>query len=207
MTGYRADDTHTHALALRNGYLRICERARSKSDAIFKHDRVINDNGSDKAPEARFVVTRSSTLEVPRRRDSHIEKGKPRRVFSIPHKFSFKSFFCKTPQYAAEPESYLSCDGFNCRPEGTQTRPHVVSISLYVDLAPLLTVGQITISACQDPEQTWDSRKGFTLTRVSTSVHILFPGSTANARSCLGDDQSPRSANGCREPATKHSDL
>ncbi|PIL23028.1 hypothetical protein GSI_14335 [Ganoderma sinense ZZ0214-1] len=127
-----------------HGCLRICERTRSKSDAIIKLDRVINDAGPGKTDGPRFtVVTRSSTFEVPRRRESlePVEKRKPRRVFSLPHTFSFKRFFGKPPQ-CTEPESYLECDGFSCRPEQTRTKPHV------------------------DPEKTWDCKKGLTLTQA-----------------------------------------
>ncbi|KAM5543591.1 hypothetical protein V8D89_002842 [Ganoderma adspersum] len=140
------DETHVDAPAPPHGCLRICERTRSKSDTIIKHDRVINDAGAGKKDGPRFAV-RSRTLEVPRRRDSHLEKRRPRRDFSIPHKFSFKSFFRKTPQFA-EPESYLLCDGF-CRLEQTKTRPDVISIS-----------------ACQDLEKTWDCKRGTTMTQA-----------------------------------------
>nr|VWO94161.1 Metacaspase-1 (EC [Ganoderma boninense] len=150
------DDTHVDAPVPPSGCLRICERTRSKSDAIIKHDQLIQDTGANKQDGRRFVV-RSSTLEVPRRaRDSSLffENGRkpPRRVFSLPHTFSFKRFFGKPPQ-CAEPESYLPCDGFSCAPEQTRTKPHVISIS-----------------ACQDPEKTWDCRKGLTLTQAMITL-------------------------------------
>ncbi len=50
-----------------------------------------------------------------------------------------------------------------------------VHLSSCVDLATIiqctvLTLLQISISACQDGEQTWDTTKGVTFTQVRTAV-------------------------------------
>ncbi|EJF58401.1 hypothetical protein DICSQDRAFT_139484 [Dichomitus squalens LYAD-421 SS1] len=141
------DKSHSAALGEPQPCLKICERTRSKSQVILKRDQVINDLATAGATSGRrFIITRSSTLEVPRHGDPvAIEKRKARRVFSIPHKFTFKGIFFKR---CAEPETYLPCDGFKCKPESQRPKAHVISIS-----------------ACQDAEQTWESRKGPTMTQ------------------------------------------
>ena len=153
------------------------DRARSQPKGTTTCVQVRADTDPDKKGGRRVVLVRACTLEVPRRRDSRLERKRPRRALSIP----IRSMGICMQVQCDEPESFLQCDGFSCRAEVERTRPDVVSAYLLADGVTVVLTGlQISLSACQDGEQTWDAPSGTTFTQVRSGVNAIRCALTAD---------------------------
>ncbi|KAI0760720.1 peptidase C14, caspase domain-containing protein [Fomes fomentarius] len=141
--------------------VRIYERKRTTEDGMFKRNTLVTDLGpGTEKGSRRLVVTRSSTLQVTRR-GSLMEVRKPRRSLSFdPHilenvvvnlKEIVGSVF-GVAKHCSEPERDLECDGW-CKSSVKRMGANVVSIS-----------------ACEDPQQTYENRSGWTMTQSMISV-------------------------------------
>ncbi|KAI0754085.1 caspase domain-containing protein [Daedaleopsis nitida] len=147
------DDAHEpqiHQPAPKKPSVRIYERERKSTDKMYKRTTVVDDLPPTEHERRRFKVTRSSTLEATRRGSFNMEARKPRRVFSF-HNFTFTGFV-GIFRRCSSPESILPCTGW-CEAGNKKTKAHVVSIS-----------------ACQDPQKTWETGKGRTMTQSLISI-------------------------------------
>ncbi|TFK85486.1 hypothetical protein K466DRAFT_588065 [Polyporus arcularius HHB13444] len=156
-----ADDTDEAPIGRsKESKLRIYERTRTGEDFVAKRNIVVDDLPPQDKERRRFVVTRASTLEVPRR-DSFLDARKPRRVLSF-HNFTWTSVVDGIKAFAGmqrctSPESLLACNGW-CELTSRKLQAQVISIS-----------------ACQDPQRTWESKDGWTMTQSMISVLDVNP--------------------------------
>ncbi|KAI0685064.1 caspase domain-containing protein [Cerioporus squamosus] len=156
-----ADDTEeTPTAPAKKPNVRIYERKRTGEDFVAKRNIMVDDLPPHEKERRRFVITRSSTVEVPRR-DSFLDARKPRRVFSF-HNFTLTSVVDGIKAFAGmrrceSPESTILCDGW-CKPASRRLKAQVISIS-----------------ACQDPQRTWEGKDGWTMTQSMISVLDINP--------------------------------
>ncbi|KAI0760706.1 peptidase C14, caspase domain-containing protein [Fomes fomentarius] len=150
--------------------LRIYERKRKSEHVMFQCNTLVEDDSVEptragEKESRRFVITRSSTMQATRQGSfSFADARKPRRVFSFDH-LTLKGVVASAFgvfKRCGEPDSMfeVECDGW-CKPRTRKTKAHVVSIA-----------------ACQDPQQTWESRNGWTMTQSLITFLRKFHDST-----------------------------
>ncbi|KAL1948703.1 hypothetical protein VTO73DRAFT_10509 [Trametes versicolor] len=146
--------------------LRSYGRERVSKDKVLKFDTCIDELDSSEKGERRFILTRSSSMQV--KRDGPLPglKAAIQRCYSFDHSYrklkKVGSWFVKAlHERSPEPRGWFDdkarsespepmvgrrCDGW-CEQDSTP-KVHVVSIA-----------------ACGDPQQTYESRKGKSMTR------------------------------------------
>ncbi|RPD69580.1 hypothetical protein L226DRAFT_575567 [Lentinus tigrinus ALCF2SS1-7] len=156
-------DERTPMAPVEKPSVRIYERARTGEDTLVKRNITVEDRPPHEKERRQFVITRSSTLEVVRRHDSFLDARKPRRWISF-HNFNLMTTLVRDAAMAAfrmprstSPESLLPCEGW-CKPTTRKMNAQVISIA-----------------ACQDPQRTWESKDGWTMTQSLISVLDVDP--------------------------------
>ncbi|TBU21324.1 hypothetical protein BD311DRAFT_743655 [Dichomitus squalens] len=135
--------------------VRIYERKQSKEDRIVRRNTLIIDGDrhcSDSDSKLERLFRRSTTALLPRHGLLFVEQRQALRGLSL-HNFSPQKSEGKgllTTQLYDEPESEWPCDGL-CKSKCESQKANAAHV--------------ISVSACQDPQQTWESQNGTTMTQ------------------------------------------